>query len=90
MHFVFWFPCFYGCINHSIFYLVTIFTFFCGHKSAGKLAGKTAIITGGDSGIGKSVAIYFAKEGADVVISYLEEHQDAGSRALIDEEAEEL
>jgi NAD(P)-dependent dehydrogenase (short-subunit alcohol dehydrogenase family) len=47
------------------------------YKSAGKLSGKTAIITGGDSGIGKSVAIYFAKEGADVVISYLEEHQDA-------------
>ncbi|MDF2787419.1 MAG: short-chain dehydrogenase/reductase [Neobacillus sp.] len=47
------------------------------YKSAGKLAGKTAIITGGDSGIGKSVAIYFAKEGADVVIVYLDEHQDA-------------
>jgi len=47
------------------------------YKSAGKLAGKTAIITGGDSGIGKSVAIYFAKEGADVAILYLEEHQDA-------------
>jgi NAD(P)-dependent dehydrogenase (short-subunit alcohol dehydrogenase family) len=47
------------------------------YKSAGKLSGKTAIITGGDSGIGKSVAIYFAKEGADVVISYLEEHEDA-------------
>jgi NAD(P)-dependent dehydrogenase (short-subunit alcohol dehydrogenase family) len=43
----------------------------------GKLVGKTAIITGGDSGIGKSVAIYFAKEGADVAIVYLEEHQDA-------------
>ncbi|WHY02069.1 SDR family oxidoreductase [Neobacillus sp. DY30] len=47
------------------------------YKSAGKLAGKTAIITGGDSGIGKSVAIYFAKEGADVAIIYLNEHQDA-------------
>lgn len=47
------------------------------YKSAGKLTGKTAIITGGDSGIGKSVAIYFAKEGADVVIVYLDEHQDA-------------
>lgn len=47
------------------------------YKSAAKLAGKTAIITGGDSGIGKSVAIYFAKEGADVAIVYLEEHQDA-------------
>lgn len=47
------------------------------YKASGKLTGKTAIITGGDSGIGKSVAIYFAKEGADIAISYLEEHQDA-------------
>lgn len=47
------------------------------YKPGGKLAGKTAIITGGDSGIGKSVAIYFAKEGADVAIVYLEEHGDA-------------
>jgi NAD(P)-dependent dehydrogenase (short-subunit alcohol dehydrogenase family) len=57
------------------------------YKSAGKLAGKTAIITGGDSGIGKSVAIYFAKEGADVVISYLEEQQDAEeTKALVEAE----
>lgn len=47
------------------------------YKPSGKLVGKSAIITGGDSGIGKSVAIYFAKEGADVAIVYLEEHQDA-------------
>ncbi|MEH7250004.1 SDR family oxidoreductase [Neobacillus niacini] len=47
------------------------------YRSGGKLAGKTAIITGGDSGIGKSVAIYFAKEGADIAIVYLDEHQDA-------------
>lgn len=47
------------------------------YKSSGKLNNKTAIITGGDSGIGKSVSIYFAKEGADVVIVYLDEHQDA-------------
>ena len=47
------------------------------YKSAGKLTGKTAIITGGDSGIGKSVAVYFAKEGADIAIIYLEEQQDA-------------
>ncbi|MCU0499207.1 MAG: SDR family oxidoreductase [Anaerolineae bacterium] len=47
------------------------------YKGSGKLDGKVAIITGGDSGIGRSVAILFAKEGADVVISYLNEHDDA-------------
>ncbi|MEH7436364.1 SDR family oxidoreductase [Neobacillus drentensis] len=47
------------------------------YKAGGKLAGKTAIITGADSGIGKAVAIYFAKEGADVAIAYLNEHKDA-------------
>ncbi|MEX3715159.1 SDR family oxidoreductase [Cytobacillus horneckiae] len=47
------------------------------YKAAGKLNNKVAIITGGDSGIGKSTAIYFAKEGADVVVVYLNEHQDA-------------
>lgn len=43
----------------------------------GKLAGKVAIVTGGDSGIGQAVAILFAKEGADVVVAYLNEDQDA-------------
>lgn len=43
----------------------------------GRLEGKVAIITGGDSGIGRSVAVQFAKEGADVVIAYLNEHEDA-------------
>jgi len=44
---------------------------------SGKLEGKVALITGGDSGIGAAVAISFAKEGADVAISYLDEHEDA-------------
>jgi NAD(P)-dependent dehydrogenase (short-subunit alcohol dehydrogenase family) len=47
------------------------------YQGSGKLKNKVAIITGGDSGIGKSVAIYFAKEGADIAISYLNEHKDA-------------
>lgn len=49
------------------------------YKGSGKLKGKNAIITGGDSGIGKSVAIYFAKEGANVAIVYLDEHEDANT-----------
>ena len=52
-------------------------SFMEGWKAAGKLAGKTAIVTGGDSGIGRAVAIGFAKEGADVVILYKDEHDDA-------------
>jgi len=48
-----------------------------GYKAAGKLAGKVAIVTGGDSGIGRAVAVMFAMEGADVAISYLLEHDDA-------------
>jgi len=47
------------------------------HRGSGKLQGKVAIITGGDSGIGRAVAIAFAKEGADVSIVYLEERKDA-------------
>lgn len=46
-------------------------------RASGKLEGKVAVITGGDSGIGRAVAILFAKEGADVCVSYLNEHQDA-------------
>lgn len=47
------------------------------YKAAGKLKGKVAIITGGDSGIGRSVAVLYAREGADVAILYLDQHQDA-------------
>ncbi|WP_313106121.1 SDR family oxidoreductase [Stutzerimonas nitrititolerans] len=47
------------------------------YKAAGKLQDKVAIITGGDSGIGRSVAVLFAREGADVVILYLDQYQDA-------------
>lgn len=47
------------------------------YKGSSKLIGKAALITGGDSGIGAAVAIAFAKEGADVAISYLDEHEDA-------------
>lgn len=47
------------------------------YRGAGKLAGKVALISGGDSGIGRAVAVGFAKEGADVAITYLEEHEDA-------------
>ena len=47
------------------------------YKGSGRLNGKKAVITGGDSGIGRAVAIAYAREGADVLISYLDEHDDA-------------
>jgi len=57
------------------------------HRGSGKLQDKVAIITGGDSGIGRAVAIAFAKEDADVAVVYLEEHKDANeTRRLVEEE----
>jgi NAD(P)-dependent dehydrogenase (short-subunit alcohol dehydrogenase family) len=47
------------------------------YQAADKLKNKVAIITGGDSGIGRAVAVHFAKEGADCLISYLDEKEDA-------------
>ncbi|WP_424135577.1 SDR family oxidoreductase [Roseomonas chloroacetimidivorans] len=56
-------------------------------KAAGKLEGKKALVTGGDSGIGRAVAIGFAKEGADVVILYKDEHEDAAETKRLVEAA---
>ena len=47
------------------------------YKGSGKLQGQVAIVTGGDSGIGRAVAVLFAREGADVAIAYLSEDRDA-------------
>jgi NAD(P)-dependent dehydrogenase (short-subunit alcohol dehydrogenase family) len=55
-------------------------------KGSGKLKGKAALITGGDSGIGRAVAVLFAKEGADIAIVYLNEHDDAKETKSIVEE----
>jgi len=57
------------------------------YKGSEKLMGKIALITGGDSGIGRSVAVHFAREGADVAIVYYDEHKDAETtKALIEKE----
>ena len=57
------------------------------YKGSGKLEGKVAVITGGDSGIGRAVAIAYAREGADVLISYLSEDSDAKDTAGYVEQA---
>ena len=62
----------------------------CGEQSyrgSGRLDGKRAVVHGGDSGIGRAVAIAFAREGADVLVSYLDEHQDAEDVARLVQEA---
>ncbi len=57
------------------------------YRPAGKLAGKAAVVTGGDSGIGQAVAAAFAQEGADVAVIFLSERQDAGeTRRLIEDQ----
>ncbi|MFN4087477.1 MAG: SDR family oxidoreductase [Alphaproteobacteria bacterium] len=58
------------------------------YRAGGKLFGRRALVTGGDSGIGRAVAVGFAKEGAEVAIAYLDEHEDAEHTAALIEQAE--
>ncbi|RYY93683.1 MAG: SDR family NAD(P)-dependent oxidoreductase, partial [Alphaproteobacteria bacterium] len=62
------------------------------YKGSGKLEGKVTIVTGGDSGIGRSIAVLYAREGAEVAIIYLSEHEDAEQTrlAIADEGKEAL
>lgn len=59
------------------------------YKGSDKLKGKVALITGGDSGIGRSVAVHYAREGANVAIVYLDEHEDAkATQQLVEKEGQ--
>lgn len=59
------------------------------YQGSGKLKGKAALITGGDSGIGRAVAVHFAREGADVAIIYIEEDEDAQqTQELVEKEGQ--
>jgi NAD(P)-dependent dehydrogenase (short-subunit alcohol dehydrogenase family) len=57
------------------------------YRGSGRLAGRKAVITGADSGIGRAVALAFAREGADVLVSYYDEHEDAQETCRLVEEA---
>src|SRR3954470_21253310 len=59
-----------------------------GYRGSGKLAGKVALVTGGDSGIGRAVAVLYAREGADVAIVYLREEQSDAEETKASVEAE--
>src|SRR3954453_3626320 len=60
------------------------------YRGSGRLVGKKALITGGDSGIGQAVALAFAREGADILISYLNEDDDAQETARLVRESGRL
>jgi NAD(P)-dependent dehydrogenase (short-subunit alcohol dehydrogenase family) len=60
------------------------------YQGSGKLEGKVALVTGGDSGIGRAVSIHFAKEGADLAVVYLDEHEDAKeTKRLVESEGQQ-